>query len=526
VRGTVALSADPIVSAEWGFRSNMAEADVLSGGSRAHAPPASVPARPEADEPPQRILYVTSEIADFIKAGGLGEVSAALPRTLKQQYDVRILVPGYRKVLESHAHLPVVGRLPAAHGLPACEIGRFETIDGLIIYVLLCADLYDRDGTPYGDEAGQDWDDNDIRFARLGLAAAEIACGIRELGWKPDLLHLNDWPSALASGYLSWREKPLPSVLTIHNLAYQGLFEAERLPRLGIPENAFQIEGVEFYGKLSFLKAGIVYSSHVTTVSSTYAREITTPEYGCGLDGLLRLRAGEGRLTGILNGIDESWDPRTDPYLASPFEPQNLKGKVANRDEVRREFGLAVSRGPLFAVVSRLVHQKGVDLAIEATETIVREGGQIVVTGKGEGRLETDLENLAKRYPDRVGVKLGYEEGTARRMYAGSDFLLMPSRFEPCGLSQMYAQKFGSLPIAHRTGGLADTIEDGVTGFLFREPSLGDLLGAVYRAVDAFRSRKKLNAMRRAAMARTFAWQRSAMSYKKVYDRTLIGARG
>jgi starch synthase len=505
----------------------MHDMDVLSGRLRAHAPPRPVPARLDAariDIAPQRILYVTSEIADFVKAGGLGEVSAALPRTLKQQYDVRILVPGYRKVLEAHPHLPVVGRLRPAHGLPACEIGRFETIDGLIIYVLLCPDLYDRDGSPYGDEAGEDWADNDIRFARLGLAAAEIAGGLRDLGWKPDLLHLNDWPSALAAGYLAWREKPLPTVLTIHNLAYQGLFAPERLPKLGIPENAFQIEGVEFYGKVSFLKAGIVYSDHVTTVSSTYAREITTPELGCGLDGLLRVKADQGRLSGILNGIDESWDPRTDPHLASPFEPENLKGKVANRDEVRREFGLAVSRGPLFAVVSRLVHHKGVDLAIEATETILREGGQIAVTGKGEGQLEAELEKLAKRHPGKVGVKLGFEEGTARRMYAGSDFLLMPSRFEPCGLSQMYAQKFGSLPIAHRTGGLADTIEDGVTGFLFHEPSLGELIGAVYRAVDAYRSRKKLNRMRRAAMGRTFAWQRSAVSYKKVYDRALMGA--
>lgn len=505
-------------------------ADVISGRARASAAPELAPPRFEAagaetDVAPQRILYVTSEIADFVKAGGLGEVSAALPRTLRQQYDVRILIPGYRQVIEPHGRVPVVGRLPAAFGLPACEIGRLDTPDGLVLYVLLCPDLYDREGGPYGDDKGQDWSDNDIRFARLALAAAEIAEGAGELGWRPDLLHLNDWPSALAAGYLSWRGKAPPSVLTIHNLAYQGLFDAERLPRLGIPENAFQIEGVEFYGKLSFLKAGIVYASHVTTVSSTYAREITTPEFGCGLDGLLRLRAGEGRLTGILNGIDESWDPRTDPHLASPFEAQNLKGKVANRDEVRKEFGLAVSRGPLFAVVSRLVHQKGLDLAIEATETIVREGGQIVVTGRGEGQFEAELEKLAKRYPGRVGVKLGFEEGTARRMYAGSDFLLMPSRFEPCGLSQMYAQKFGSLPIAHRTGGLADTIEDGVTGFLFREPSLKELLGAVYRAVDAYRSRKTLNSMRRAAMGRTFAWQRSAVGYKKVYERAFAGVR-
>jgi starch synthase len=480
----------------------------------------------EDESPPQRILYVTSEIADYVKAGGLGEVSAALPRTLRQEYDARVLIPGYRQVLENSQPMTVVARLPGVMGLPGCEIGRMETADGLVVYVVLCPELYDREGSPYGNAAGIDWLDNDIRFARLSLAAAEIAAGIGDLGWKADLLHLNDWPSSLAPAYLRWRGCKVPSVLTIHNLAYQGLFERERLPRLDIPESAFQIEGVEFYGKLSFLKAGILYASHVTTVSSTYAREITTPELGCGLDGLLRRRAAEGRLTGIVNGIDESWDPRTDPHLEMPFAPDDLKGKRANADEVREKFGLAVSRGPLFAVVSRLVHQKGVDLAIEATESIVRQGGQIVVTGRGEGRFETELQGLANRYPGQVGVEIGYDEATARRMYAGSDFLLMPSRFEPCGLSQMYAQRFGSLPIAHQTGGLADTIEDGVTGFLFGDPSLGAFLSAIYRAVDAFGSRPRLNTMRRAAMARTFAWQRSARRYKKVYDRALGSLAG
>jgi starch synthase len=498
-------------------------------GGRASARAVERAGRPralEADERAQRILFVTPEMADYVKSGGLGEVSAALPRTLRQQYEVRVLVPGYRQVLEAHPELEVVGRLAPAHGLPGCEIGRVDSPDGLVIYVLICPDLYDREGTPYGDEAGLDWADNDLRFARLGLAAAEIACGVGDLRWRPDLLHLNDWPSALAPAYLAWREQPRPSVLTIHNLAYQGLFEPQRMSQLGIPESAFQIDGVEFYGKLSFLKAGIVYASHVTTVSATYAREITTPEFGCGLEGLLRGKAEEGRLTGILNGIDESWDPRTDPHLASPFEPRDLKGRAANAEEVRKEFGLAVSRGPLFAVVSRLVHQKGLDLAIEAAETIMRQGGQIVVTGRGEERFESALETLSARYPGRVGVKIGFEEGTARRMFAGSDFLLMPSRFEPCGLSQMYAQKFGSLPIAHQTGGLADTIEDGVTGFLFQDPTLGGLLGAVYRAVDAYRSRKKLDRMRRAAMTRTFGWHRAARGYKAVYARALAGAIG
>lgn len=472
-------------------------------------------------DPTRRILYVTSEMTDFVKSGGLGDVSAALPRSLRQQYDVRVLIPGYRQVTSAEGEIRVVARLAAAHGLPACELGRIDSPDGLTIYVILCPDLYDREGSPYGDANGLDWIDNDLRFARLGLAAAQIAGGLDDLGWQPDLLHLNDWPSSLASAYLAWAGSTVPSVLTIHNLAYQGLFDRTRLPSLGVPDNAFQIEGVEFHGKLSFLKAGIQYASHVTTVSQTYAQEITTPEFGCGLDGLLRRRADEGRLTGILNGIDESWDPRTDGHLDNPFSHLDWKGKRANADDVRRDFGLAVSRGPLFAVVSRLVHQKGVDLAIESTETIVRQGGQVVVTGRGEERLERALELLARRHPGQVGVRIGFEEGQARRMFAGSDFLLMPSRFEPCGLSQMYAQSFGSLPIARETGGLADTIEDGVTGFLFRDPSLAALLGAVYRAVDAFKSRKQMNTMRRAAMTQNFRWTRSASGYAGVYGRAL-----
>ncbi|HEV2559261.1 MAG TPA: glycogen synthase GlgA [Microvirga sp.] len=469
----------------------------------------------------ESILYVTSEIADFVKAGGLGEVSSALPRALRELYDVRVLVPGYRAVLASAGPIEPVGRLPGICGIPACDLGRVETKDGLTIYILLSPELYDREGTPYGDANGVDWADNDIRFARLGLAAADIACGFGDPLWRPDLLHLNDWPSSLAAAYLSWREQHVPSILTIHNLAYQGLFARDRLPQLGIPDRAFQVDGVEFYGKLSFLKAGIFYADHITTVSSTYAEEITTPQFGCGLDGLLKVRAAEGRLVGILNGIDESWDPSTDPNLAKPFAPDDWQGKTANADEVRKTFDLAVSRGPLFAVVSRLVHQKGVDLAIAASEEIVSRGGQIVVTGRGEARFEKAMQAMAARHPGSVGVRIGFNETEARRMYAGSDFLLMPSRFEPCGLSQMYAQRFGSLPIAHRTGGLADTIEDGVNGFLFRDLSLNGFMGAIKRGFEAFGSQKRLTAMRKAAMTRPQGWVFAAGKYQDLYRRAM-----
>ncbi|NEU11742.1 glycogen synthase GlgA [Methylobacterium sp. BTF04] len=472
--------------------------------------------RPRSQLQP-RILFATPEMSDFVKTGGLGEVAGSLPRALRRHYDVRVLIPGYRQVVDRFDHIPVVAHLPGHAGIPPCDLGLIETGDGLQVYIILNAELYQRDGTPYGDAQG-DFHDNDLRFARLSLAAAEIARGI-DPSWAADLLHLNDWQAALAPAYLAWSGVRVPSILTVHNLAYQGLFPRDSLGRLGVPDTAFQMDGVEFYDQISFLKAGIFYASQVTTVSETYAREIMTPEAGCGLDGLLRTRSAQGRLAGILNGIDESWDPRTDPHLATRFEADDWKGKRANAETVRRQFGLAVSRGPLFAIVSRLVHQKGIDLSIAAAEAIVAEGGQLVVIGQGETRFEGALRELARRHPASVGVHVGFEEKDARRMFAGSDFLLMPSRFEPCGLAQMYAQRFGSLPIVHRTGGLADTVEDGVTGFTFGEASSRGFGGAIRRAFDTFGQKKRLNAMRRTAMSRSFGWDNAAMNYSALYAR-------
>ncbi len=462
----------------------------------------------------RRVLFITSEISDYVQTGGLGEVSAALPRALRTLCDTRVLIPGYRQVLDRHGPVHEIARLPAAGGLPSCGLGRIRTADGLIIYIVLSKELYDRPGGPYLDPHGLDWADNDIRFARLSLAAADMAMGVGDPNWKPDNLHLNDWPSALASGYVQWRGGRTPSLLTIHNLAYQGVFDPVRLKTLAIPESAYKIEGVEFYGKLSFLKAGVYYASHLTTVSSTYAEEITTPEFGCGLHGLLAERSRQGRLTGILNGIDESWDTT---QHKEEHDPDAARWKGRHADYVRGAFGLAFSRGPLFAIISRLVHQKGVDLALEAAESIVENGGQLVVTGQGESHFEDGMRELAGRHKGNVGVRIGFDGAEARAMFAGSDFLLMPSRFEPCGLSQMYAQKFGSLPIATRTGGLADTIEDGRTGFLFGAPTTGGLQSAVRRAFDTFGSGRRLSEMRRAAMAMRFDWRESASRYTDIY---------
>ena len=381
-----------------------------------------------------RVLFVTTEMDDFVRVGGLGAVSAALPRALRPFADIRIMLPGYRDIIEQLTHIQIVGRCPAFAEMPACSLGRAATKDGMPVYVLLCSQLYDRPGNPYGDESGRDWPDNDIRFARFASAAAELAMGKLDKNWAADLVHANDWQASLVPAYLAWRGAKLPSILTIHNLAYQGLFPRDSLRRIGVPESSFHIDGVEFYDQLSFLKAGLVYASHLTTVSGTYAREITTSEFGCGLEGLLRVRSDASELTGILNGIDESWDPRSCAQLAQQFGAGDWVGKKANADYVRKQFGLAVSRGPMFAIVARLVHQKGIDLVLSAADEIIDAGGQIVVTGSGEPALEQALVDAHRRRPDAIGVTIGFNDAQARRIFAGSDFTLMPSRFEPCGL--------------------------------------------------------------------------------------------
>ena len=384
--------------------------------------------------------------------------------------------------------------------------------------------LYQRTGSPYAGPEGHDWPDNDVRFACLSLAAAEIAAGRAGMSWRPDVLHVNDWHCGLAPAYLRWQGGRVPTVLTIHNIAYQGLCDRNRMPTLGIPEGAFHINGVEFHDRVSFLKAGLFYADHVSTVSPTYAREITTDTFGAGLQGLMRGIAAEGRLSGIVNGIDETWDPGQDPHLPHHFEADDLAGKQANAEQVRTGLCLEHSEGPLFGVVSRLVHQKGLDIVAETARGIVREGGQIAILGLGDPDTEHMFSRLARSHRDNIGLLIGYNEPMARRIVAASDFCLMPSRFEPCGLTQMQAQRYGTLPIAHRTGGLADTIEDGETGFLFSDLSGEGLFGACRRAFEAFDDPDVLGEMRQAAMARSFHWSGAAAEYEQLYSR-LIGRR-
>lgn len=481
----------------------------------------------------KKILYVTPEYTGLVKTGGLGDVSAALPKALASRHDVRVLIPGYRQIMARYGAkagmgsgaIALVAHLEGYAGLPKCTIGQLTLADGITVYLVICPELYEREGTPYGDASGRDWSDNHVRFARFALAAADLAMGKAHLGWRPELVHAHDWPAALTPAYMAWRGQTTPTVFTIHNLAHQGLFDLECGAQLGLPPAAYDIDGMEFYGKLSFMKAGIAYAQQLTTVSQTYAREITQPQFGCGLDGLLKHKYEQGLLHGIVNGIDESWEPGSDPHLIASFQAREWDSKRANTRYIEQKFALPSGNGPLFAVVSRLAQQKGIDLTFAVANSVVSGGGRLVIMGCGESQLEAQAEQLAKRYPGQVGVHIGFNEVESRRIFAGSDFLLMPSRFEPCGLTQMYAQRFGSLPIATCTGGLADTIEDGLNGFLFQQALVGSYRAAIERALKVFARPALLNAMRSYAMAAPRTWRESIKPYTRLYQHTVQEAQ-
>jgi starch synthase len=466
-----------------------------------------------------KALFVTTEFDDFAKAGGLADVSAALPRALARRgVDVRILMPAYQNVLDKISRLNVVASLPGYAGLDPCLIGETKTVDGMTVYLVLAPSLYQRPGTPYSTAEGYDWSDNDVRFARLALAAAEIAKGIDGIGWKPELVHVHDWPSALTPAYMNWAGVKVPSILTIHNLAHQGVFPADRMAALGIPEAAYENGDVEFFGYLSFMKAGLLYADHVTTVSKTYAEEITGERLGGGLHGVTAGLAQSGHLTGIVNGLEEGWDPASDIHLTHAFDRDNLDGKKLNTEFIRTSLCLDPSEGPLFGVVSRLVHQKGLDLVAEAAQTIIEKGGQIAILGTGDPGVERMLLDLTRRFRGAVGLVAGFSDTMAHRLVAGADFFLMPSRFEPCGLTQMQAQRYGTLPVAHATGGLADTIEEGETGFLFSDFTTDGFLAACDRAFQVFDQPARLERMRRQAMRQEFSWDGPAAEYEKLYE--------
>ena len=460
-----------------------------------------------------RVLFAAPECAPLTKTGGLGDVAGALPAALRALgVDVRVLLPAY-------GALP--GREVAALELLGKRVRLLESTlpSGVPLYLLDCPELYMRNGGPYQTGDGEDWPDNALRFGLLSRVAALLGGAGSPLDWRPDVVHCNDWPTALAPLYLQREKDPAASLMTVHNLAFQGLFEAQVLDSLALPRSDFSVERLEFYGRLSFLKGGLACADAITTVSPSYAAEIQAEAQGCGLDGLLRHRRAV--LSGILNGIDEDvWDPARDPLIAERYDAASLEAKRANKAALQQRMELRVDAGvPLLGMVGRLTHQKGVDMVIAAAAELLALPAQLVVLGKGDRGQEHALAALAARHPGKVAVATGFNEELAHLIEAGADLFLMPSRFEPCGLNQMYSQRYGTPPVAHATGGLVDTIVDGETGFLFERPERAALLAAVRRAVAAWRDRARWQTIQRAGMARDFSWAEPARRYADLYLR-------
>jgi starch synthase len=473
-----------------------------------------------------RVLFVTSECYPLIKTGGLADVAGALPLALQAHgCEVRVLLPAYPAVLERLDGAEAVASAPALFGGDA-RLRQGRTPDGLQVLALDAPHLYARPGNPYLGPDGKDWPDNHFRFAAMSLVGGRIGLG-RLVDWRPDVVHAHDWQAGLTPAYMLF-EGPArpPTVLTIHNLAFQGLFPATLLADLRLPLESFTTSGLEFYGKIGFLKAGLQYADQLTTVSPTYAREIRTPEQGMGLDGLLRRRADV--LSGIVNGIDERvWDPSSDRNIEQRYSVRSLEAKAANKLALQRRFGLEQQPdAPVFCVVSRLTGQKGLDLLVGALPTLLAKGGQLALLGSGDPGLEDTFRAAARARPGQVGVVIGYDEPLSHQMQAGADAIVVPSRFEPCGLTQLYGLRYGTLPVVARVGGLADTVidaneaavRDGVaTGFQFA-PITTEALGfAIERACELFADRARWRQMQRRAMTRKVDWSGPAEAYLGVY---------
>lgn len=487
-------------------------------------------ARPTGHEgPPLRLLSVASEIFPLIKTGGLADVVGALPAALAQEnVETRTLVPGYPAVMGAldagQAVLDLAGTFGAGARILAATAG------GLDLLVLDAPQFFDRPGGPYGPTGGGDWPDNGVRFGALARAAALIARGGID-GYRPDIVHCHDWQAGLVPAYLHFSHVPSPpSVATVHNIAFQGQMPREILGALALPPEAYGVEGVEYYGSIGYLKSAVRLADRVTTVSPTYAREIRTAEFGMGLEGLIQARGRD--VTGILNGIDLTvWDPATDPVLASQFTATTLNRRAPNKPALLARFGLdPASPRPLFAVVSRLTWQKGIDLLAEALPTLLALDADLVVLGSGEPAIEQALRAAADRHPDRIGVQLGYDEALAHEIQGGADALLIPSRFEPCGLTQLCALRYGAIPVAARVGGLSDTIIDtnemarqaGIgTGVLFSPVGRETFEQALARTCDLFRLPQVWRRMQSNAIRTDVGWSAPARAYADLY-RSLI----
>jgi len=487
-----------------------------------------------------RILFASSEVAPFAKTGGLADVSGALPAALARLgHDVKVVMPKYAAVDDRRWGLTAGKEIVVR---PAGRESRFtlwsgRLPDGPPDNPVDCRFLaHDRffDRPCLYQEKGKDYPDNLERFSAFSRAVLEVP---RLLDWRPEIVHANDWQTALMPVYLRMAAQPpavpaLPTLFTVHNLGYMGLSPAEQFPLLGLPPSYFTPEALEFYGQVNLLKAGLLYSTLLNTVSPTYGREIQTAEFGCGLEGVLQQRRQD--LFGIINGVDYAqWSPARDPHLAARYDAEDVTGKRACKRALQNACGLPVKAAPLIGMITRLTSQKGVDLVLDALDELMQLDLQLVILGSGEPQLEQALQRAAERYPAKLSVRLAFDEPFAHRIEAGADCFLMPSRYEPCGLNQLYSLRYGTIPIARRTGGLADTITDATpshlasgtaTGVLFETASGRALLHAVQLALSLYRQRSVWSHMVKAAMAADFSWERSAREYAALYERAIKAA--
>jgi len=473
-----------------------------------------------------RVLSVASEAVPLVKTGGLADVVGALPGALAPHgAAMTTMLPGYPAVLATLGKKPkALHTWDSLLGEPARLLAG--NISGHPLLVLDAPGLFAREGGPYGDATGRDWRDNWRRFAAFGRAAADVAGGAVK-GHSFDLVHAHDWQAAMTLAYLRFAPTGAtpPSVITIHNMAFQGHYGADIFPGLGLPAHAMAIDGIEYHGGISFLKAGLAAASAITTVSPTYAREIREPGFGMGLEGLIRGR--DGHVSGIVNGIDTAvWNPATDPALAAPYTVRTLAKRAANTRALEAEFGLDRGDGPVFVVISRLTWQKGMDVLLEAADHLVGIGGRLALLGSGDPALESGFHAAAARHPGRLAVRIGYDEALSHRMLGGGDAILVPSRFEPCGLTQLYGLAYGCVPVVSRTGGLADTVIDAnlaaclagaATGVQFDGVRYQTLADALTRTVQLFHQRDTWRGLQRAGMKADFAWERSGKAYADLY---------
>jgi starch synthase len=482
-----------------------------------------------------RVLSVASEAVPLVKTGGLADVAGALPAAVAPHgVAMTTLLPGYPAVMRAIGKGRTLHAFPSLLGEPARLVSAKIGEQPLI--VLDAPGYFARDGGPYADGAGRDWGDNWRRFAALGRAAADLAGGAVR-GRRFDVLHAHDWQAAMALAYLRFSPPEgghaVPSVMTIHNMAFQGWYGAEVFPRLGLPGHAWSMHGVENHGGVGYLKAGMEAASAITTVSPTYAAEIRDPRFGMGLEGLIVSR-GE-RVRGILNGIDAAqWNPGTDPALPARFGPRKLDRRAANRRAIADLFALEPGDGPLFVVVSRLTWQKGMDVLLEALDHLVGTGTSLAMLGSGDAALEAGFLAAAARHPGRIGVRIGYDEGLSHLLQGGGDAILVPSRFEPCGLTQLYGLAYGCVPVVARTGGLADTVIDAnpaalqagvATGIQFDGVDFHALTAALNRTAALFRQPQQWRALQRNGMKCDFSWSSSGKAYADLYAQIVMENR-